>query len=206
MKRLYDERTYIWPHLFEGGGIFELRFNTLTPIGYSISNYLLLVPLSKIWRGVVGLLFVDLFLMLIGIAFLPIERGTVYAAVAVSFLLWQWQMVSRNGLIKFIFGRRVKLRVVNNQLFVMGWFRKKIYDLDHDSAFGLRPFDRSQEPVYQNSLRLELHLSRTIRLPIIEVFGHQNAQLIVANGNMLLQLAMQGAEEGLDIDPTRITY
>lgn len=206
MKRINDRRLHAWPKLYEGENSLQTKCNVLTPLRYSIVRYVLLLPLVIVFRGVFGFLIIDLILTLTGVwsVFLIVEigRGSVYLSVFVAFLLWQLEMTSGNKIISLILGRRIKLQVIDNQIWIIGWFKKnRLCDL-HEATFSLHPFELTQEEVYKHSLRLVVNVGNTLRIPLAEIYGHDKAQRIVSNLNMML-LFGQSAKWDLDIDPTR---
>ena len=204
MKRVIDPRLHDGPKLYRDQDTVRLSFKINTPFRIAFLDYNIVKPAALLWRVIFIILIIDLILWFVGVwsVFfnISIERGTVYLGMVLAYVLWQAEQASRYRLTRMSFGKRIRLRITREKVYVGRWLLRKSYDRPYQVTFGLQRFAGAKEPAYAQAHGFYLVIDDTTRVKLAEIFDPLTATQVVTCCNMALTLTNE--LEDYDVDPT----
>lgn len=205
---IYDGRLYRYPKLFSDGETMVLSGKFHTPRRFTYLENLIFEPLVFLWKLALFVLVCDLALVSLKLWtvfwYLPIEKQEVYIAMLLSFVLYKAEKMSFYKVSRFLFGRRLSVRMDENGVTIGGWFKKRHFTWDQNITFSSTPFNMPYSPIYKVSHRFDVIVDQSRRVLIAEIYGMADATCLANNISVAAHLIGQNGMEKLDVDPTRI--
>ncbi len=204
MTRIRDPRLHESPKLWRKQNAVLLSFKVNTPLRISFVHYNVMQPAVLIWKGLLVILVVDLLLWCLGVwslfFHLQMSREMAYLAMVLAPLPWYTERMSRYSLTRILLGKRMRIKITRQRIWIGRWPFRKEYDRSYGVTFGLKRFESSREPAYKNSCGLYLVLDDISRIKLTEIFDPLAASRIVGSCNMALTLTDE--METYEMDPT----